>query len=246
MFDYLKLTLYRRFQERFKDHKTNLAGYTVFYTDPKSLYSQFKDIFREQSYYFKSQKERPIIIDGGGNIGLSALYFKKIYPQSNITIFEPDPKIFLILKTNIQSNDLENINILNFGLYSSDGKVNFAPDHTDGGKIQNNGSSEIQVKKLSSYINTEVDLLKLDIEGSESTVLEELDSSEKFRHIREIILEWHSFSRTKQDLGKMLSILEKNNYKYILNRSDHGPSFRLKERTKFYIIVHAKRYDLLD
>jgi FkbM family methyltransferase len=43
----------------------------------------------------------PVIIDCGGNIGLSVLYFKYLFPNSVITVFEPSPPVFEILKENI-------------------------------------------------------------------------------------------------------------------------------------------------
>jgi FkbM family methyltransferase len=44
---------------------------------------------------------RPLIIDGGGNIGLSTLYLARLFPKASICVVEPDERNFELLKTNI-------------------------------------------------------------------------------------------------------------------------------------------------
>jgi len=234
------------------ERRVHIFGHTIFYNDPRSFFSGLRDIFKIKIYHFSSSKESPVIIDGGGNIGLSVLYFKDIYPESKITVFEPDLEMLGFLKKNIAANSLEDVNVVSAGIDLNEGTVKFTPDHSDGGRINAGGKISVKIDKLSKYINSEVDFLKLDIEGSELNVLEDLDINGKFKYIRELCLEWHSFSEQKQNLGKLLMILEKNNYKYFINNLDYRPEkliktlSKLRDGTKFYLIIHAKKYDLLD
>jgi len=245
MFTYLKLKLYRQFQKRFVPHQTKVLSYNLFYNDPRSLFSGYKLIFKDKIYYFESAEEYPLIIDGGNHIGLSILYFKYIYPQSRVIGFEPDQETLTFLKKNV--NGLANVQIVEAGLYSRDGEISFDPDKTDGGKISNEGRNKIKVEQLSKYINSEVDFLKLNIEGAELEVLKDLDANGKFPLIKELCLEWHSFAGQKQNLGELLSILEKNGFKYLVNHFDYRvnprlkPPFKLSEKSQYYLLVYAKK-----
>ena len=45
---------------------------------------------------------RPVIIDGGGNIGLGAIWFAEAFPQAVIVSVEPDKRNFELLRRNTQ------------------------------------------------------------------------------------------------------------------------------------------------
>src|SRR5215467_10621072 len=49
-------------------------------TDGRSTYIQLKDEFIHGIYHFESENQTPFIIDGGSNVGISILYFKRLYP----------------------------------------------------------------------------------------------------------------------------------------------------------------------
>lgn len=57
---------------------THLNGYSVKYTDIFSLYVEYKDLFIRRIYHINSRKLTPNVIDGGGCIGMSVLYFQYI------------------------------------------------------------------------------------------------------------------------------------------------------------------------
>ncbi len=59
------------------------------------------EIFVEEVYRFQSDTNTPLIIDCGSNIGLSIIYFKRLFPEAKIIGFEPDNEIFKILENNI-------------------------------------------------------------------------------------------------------------------------------------------------
>lgn len=44
---------------------------------------------------------RPVIIDGGGNIGLSAIWFALSFPQARILVLEPESENFRLLSRNV-------------------------------------------------------------------------------------------------------------------------------------------------
>lgn len=252
LFDNLKLKINRSFLGRHKDRKIKIQGFTVFYNDTRSLYSEFKNIFLNKIYHFESDSKNPIIIDGGGHIGLATLYFKKIYPESKITVFEPDTTVLQILKKNIDTNNLKNITICPLGLSSQEAEVSLENSGTDGAKVGNsNSENRIKLVKLSNYINSEIDFLKLNIEGEETAVLKDLAGAGKISMIKEMCIEWHSFANQNQNLSELLLILEENNYKYLINHFDYRtnkvlrPPFSVKNKTQYYLLIYAKKKDLI-
>src|SRR5437762_3374640 len=81
-------------EEMFAKHPGSLvpcAGYTIRIINAGAFYMQYKDEFIRRIYHFDAQTSDPLIIDGGSNIGVSILYFKKTYPRARIVGFEPDP-----------------------------------------------------------------------------------------------------------------------------------------------------------
>lgn len=76
---------------------------------------------------------------------------------------------------------------------------------------------KVETDLLSRYITDQVDLLKLDIEGAEERVLEELSQNNKLQNINQIICEFHHHIDTGIDrLSRTLKILEDAGFGYQL------------------------------
>lgn len=231
-----------RNKPRFKDYKIKIFGLVVHLCDPRSFYFEFVHIFGRQIYRFKTDKKNPTIIDGGGYIGLSCLYFKTLFPGSKILTFEPDKSALVYLKKNLQANNLSDVRVIEKGLYDNDTEISFCPDQTDGGKIDERGEVKVAVTKLSNYINEEIDFLKLNIEGAEISVMRDLHKNNKLKFIRELCLEWHSFKNEQQNLAEILEILSANNFRYYIGNfrnSPKGEFSRLPAR-QYYLLVYGK------
>ena len=237
-----RLRLFLKDKPRFHLRRVKVLGLNIFLNDPRSFYFEFIHIFKNEIYGFHSAKKDPVIIDGGGFIGASCLYFKKKYPKSHIIVFEPDSNALFILRKNIEVNKIDNVTVVEMGLYDKDTEISFLPDNTDGGKIDTGGMHKIKVTKLSNYISSEIDFIKLNIEGAELNVFEDLDQNDKFKFIRELCIEYHSFKHQKQNLDKILGILTKNNFRYYISNFENSPkgNFKSDENTQFYLLVYAK------
>lgn len=235
-----------KFLPRYQRGIINLKQYTVEYIDPLSSYYEYKDIFEKKIYHFYTNKKKPIIIDAGGYIGLSVLYFKSIYPQSQIIVFEPDSNIYRILNKNINNNNnLNNITSINAGLGKKNKIAKFYPDNADGGTMFNGDNMEatkIKIVKLSTYINKPIDLLKMNIEGSEGEVLKEIE--DKLHFVKEIIFEYHAFDNLPQNLGKILTILDKNSFRYLITNAVGKQitiPFHLSKKYCYFNLIYAKQ-----
>jgi len=223
--------------------KIKLLDYKISIQDFISFYYEVIYIFKDEIYFFSTDKKDPLIIDGGVCIGTSLFYFKNKYPESRIIGFEPDEEAFKIAEKNIKENDLLNIELHNSGLYDHSGELSFSKTNIDAGKIDGSGEIKINVIKLSEYIKEPVDFLKLNIEGAEYQVLKDLDENKKIKEIDSICFEWHSFRNQTQNLGEILEILKKNNFKYFissLSTSNFG-KFKAKKGTEFFLMIYAKQ-----
>jgi FkbM family methyltransferase len=186
----------------------------------------YKHIFHDLQYDYHCARQDPFIIDCGSNIGLSVIFFKTRCPQAKILCFEPDIHAFPILKYNIEYNNLQDVTLVNAAVTNVEGEIDFygqihldSPDSRGNSIVEQWGSQReinktIKVKavKLSKYITSKVDLLKLNIEGAEQQVLEDLDNADKFSLIDTIFLEVHDSHEIKHlnDIKVIMSILNKH------------------------------------
>lgn len=89
--------------------------------DLPSFVWQFKEIFVDEIYKFQAQSDTPYIIDCGANIGMSCLYYKKLYPNSKILAFEADKHIANVLKQNMKTNHLNDVEIIDKAVWINEG-----------------------------------------------------------------------------------------------------------------------------
>ena len=242
---HITLLIGNRFVPASHKGSVKLFGKVIRYGNRGSLYGMFKEIFVEQNYYMDPTDEPIKILDCGSNIGMSLLYFRLMAPNAHIVAFEPNPYTFSILSENISRNNLD-VTLHNVGLSAEHQASKLYTDDQDLSsqsasvtkhletKKRNLQEVEVNLVKLSEYINGEIDILKLDIEGSEGEVLEELASSGKLPLIKNIFIEYHYDGiNTAYPLGNVLSLLEKAGCSYVVASNVRFP-FRYKAEQKNY------------
>lgn len=197
----------------------------VSFTTPS--YTLFSDMFREtfvhNNYYVNLNKKSPLIIDCGANIGVSIAFFKHMYPKSKVYGYEPDPTTYSYLSRNV--GNLDNVTLYNEAVGNAEGSISFwvSNDTSSLGMSifkREDSSTKISVKisRLSERITTDVDILKMDIEGSESDVLADLIRTKKIAKIKNMIIEYHHhMTGPKTTLSKFLENLESSGFDYQLD-----------------------------
>lgn len=198
---------------------TNILGVDLKCGDSSSFIGQYNEIIKKEIYCFKTQYEKPYIIDCGANIGISLIFFKIKFPNAVIVAFEPDPRVFQLLSENINNFKFSNITLINKGVWDKDGKVKFFGKGDDSGKIveanlPNQDYFEIEVASLRPFLQKKVQLLKIDIEGAEFEVLQ--DISDLLYNVEKIFIEYHSKINEEQKLHKILEILSSNGFRYYI------------------------------
>jgi FkbM family methyltransferase len=217
--------LHTCFLKRYDSRKkiANIAGYTVHFLSFVHLIYLFNEIFVNQEYRFTTNKIAPFIIDCGSNIGMSVLYFKSIYPHSEIIAFEPDRDAFGCLTENIRANNLKTVTLNRQALSLWDGEVDFYYDPDDPGSLVMSTVKErmskhkqvVEAVRLSKYVDREVDFLKIDVEGAEQEILEDLRNEGKLGYIKQLVIEYHHHIAKDVDvLSRMLGLLEEAQFGY--------------------------------
>jgi FkbM family methyltransferase len=183
-------------------------------------------------------ENNPVIVDAGANIGLATLFFKTQYPGAKIKAFGPNPQTFAYLKKNIESNGVTDTEIYNAALGDEDSSITiYLSSNMVSGDIgvsaikqhveyfhESGTTSELTVpcKKLSTYIDGDIDLLKLDIEGSEAKVVRELVA--RLSQIKNLVMEYHyHFTYSDNLLSQIISAMEDSGHLYQLTGEEGSP-----------------------
>lgn len=204
-----------------------VMGFKMAHLNLRTLCTLFDEIFVEGSYYIDLAKQQPVIVDCGSNIGMATLFFKMLYPKCRITAFEPEPETFRTLSRNIELNHLMDVVVHNVAVSNEDGEISFYSDPDvpgsgmmsmiDAGRSGLVKTQMVRTVKLSSYLEGKIDLLKLDVEGAEHQVFDDLNASKKLKLISNMIIEYHHhIGRDRDDLSHILRILEDNDFGYQL------------------------------
>jgi len=196
---------------------------TVRYVDGRSFAYQFEDIFVRRVYDFATNQPHPLILDRGGNVGLSAIWFKRRHPECRLTVFEADPAIANVLEENLKAHHLEGVKVVRSAVWSANGTVHFAGDGADGGRIASDVADEVPAVRLSDWITEPVELLKMDIEGAEFEVLNDLCATGKIRQVRRLACEVHNRDGNGAQFRQLLEALAQNGFRICLSHARSAP-----------------------
>ena len=70
------------------------------------------------------------ILEIGGHSGTSTLFYSKYF--DNVSVFEPQKKMYNLLCQNMEDNHRENVSIYNKALFCYNGKINMNDTDIDG------------------------------------------------------------------------------------------------------------------
>ena len=158
-----------------------------------------QSIFQFQEYALGIKDFQPkLILDCGGNIGCSAVYFANVYKNAQIYSIEPEINHFQLLKFNTCL--YKNIHCIDSALWDKEtfikvedkgfgdlGWMTFETTADDPAAIKT-----VTVSKLLKDSGfEEIDLLKVDIEGAEKEVFGAPDVDEWLSRVKVIAIELH-------------------------------------------------------
>lgn len=185
-------------------------------------------------------------IDVGANWGFSAFTFMQ--RGARCVLIDADKTNIDILENSF--GDMKNVEIHHKALYKEDGEVTFYLDpvssvtsslFSDNG-IHQNEQIEVKVPAISPNTMlkdfTDVDLMKVDIEGAEYMMFEAV-SREQLRKVKRILIEFHH--NTDGRILNLIKNLAKCGFKYeYLDWGNHNNPDKLKNEMG---IIYATRLD---
>lgn len=201
---------------------TEILGMNVSYDSYDMLRYQFQEIFYKGEYSFTRRRESPTILDCGANIGIASLYFTQIAPLAKIYAFEPNPISYAILSKNQSVNNLSRLSTYNVALSDSTSEATLylnsqSPSSTSASLVSKEMTSAknyvVKTMKLSDFLSKlnpdVIDLIKLDVEGSEEVVYDDLLTNGWIDKVECIYVDIHG---NKEKREKFISKLRKNNF----------------------------------
>ena len=232
VWNYLILTIKATFFGKRRPDRVRVLGRFVSPDSYALLRVLFVEIFVRREYEFVATREDPLIIDCGGNIGIATLFFSMQYPKARIVTMEPSPGSFVRLRKMKDWNKLDRVELHNVAVARSDGHIDLYYDEMHPASVEaslspnRGGPVAVQVRavRLSTFITEEVDLLKIDIEGAEMEVLDELAASGKLNKVRQIAVEFHHHVEPNENrLSQFLKLFEANGFGYQIRTATQRP-----------------------
>lgn len=162
-----------------------------------SDYATFLEVLIKKDYTVPFSFSPKTIIDAGGNIGLTSIFFANQYPGAAIVIVEPDKENFKVLVAN--TTPYKNIFPFNKGIWTHKAFLNVI----DTGRGENSfiveetlqpNENSVEAAAINEIMEQQrwqgIDLLKIDIEGTEKEIFE--NNYEKWLpHTKVIFVETH-------------------------------------------------------
>lgn len=230
--------------------QARVGQYQVFFDNPKEFHILKREIFGSHTYYLELETKHPVIFDVGAHIGLTALYFKQLFPQAQIMAIEPHPHSFALLEQNIWLNQLESVVTKQCAVAAKSGELTLYQDSTPdkwysttsfqaGAWNHSQADQSAIVAKaltLNQLITKHVDLLKLDIEGLEFAVL--TTSTKSLAHIDHLIIEFHPLTKT-HTWQELAQFLQSQGFKVIASK--HGQHLNPKHSVSGLVMLEAHK-----
>lgn len=191
----------------------------MFFSDSVQLVYGLQEIFIEEAYR-QQLPENPYIIDCGANIGLSVIYMKRQYPNARIIAFEPDETNFHLLRENIKSFGYSNVSLHKEAVWIENTSLHFSNEGSMSSKIEmDNTINTVEVKavRLKDFLIHEIDFLKIDIEGAEYKVLN--DIADKLYLVKNMFVEYHGTFAQNGELTTMIALITKSGFNYYIKEA---------------------------
>ena len=181
-FKYLRLKLIKESRVE----KVGLPGvlYPLSLRTKTSDVSALRQIFSHKEYAIDFPFEPKIIIDAGGYIGFASIYFANRFPDATIVTLEPEKSNYQLLQKNVRN--YQNIHPQNKAIaqkanqsfdivdkgYGKWGAVTVSKEKSQNEKIIDSVTTTSIDALMAENHFEHIDILKMDIEGTEEEVFE--------------------------------------------------------------------------
>lgn len=219
---------------KIKNHLNGLifmfSDVSIFVESPEEIFI-ISEVFVEYDYNFLS-KQSCILVDIGANIGISSLFFSRMSFVEKIYSFEPVPETYQQSKNNLALNESISkvVELNNFGLGKNNRSEVFLFNKEMKGNTGvrgllspsyaacSNNFIEVEVSiRDTSEVFTEICIenkgkkviVKMDCEGAEYEIFENLANSGVLNNIDVFMIEWHD-----KGPAEIEKVLQNANFNY--------------------------------
>lgn len=200
-------------------------GHTVMLRPGSSDVLVYLQIFFNHEYALLNDLQlpgKPVVVDLGANAGFFMLLAKVHWYAATVLCVEPDSKNFALIGQQVEANQLPDVHIIRAGVWIANEalKVTSEPKGLEwafGVRADPSGDTPglTFTKILNDHRISHVDLLKIDIEGTEEILFEDNAFLEKLeRSVSNIIMETHHVEKQKI----IASILRARNFEVKFDR----------------------------
>jgi FkbM family methyltransferase len=205
------LSYYPKFNSTIKLRKRPSSDLNVF----SQIYfeKEYKPLAEKFIQTFKTENNLNII-DAGSNIGLTSVYLSKIFLNSKFIVIEPDQANYDILSFNLDANKVNSVK-LKAGLWYKDCFLKIIRDFRDKSDWsirveETNLKTDLEAISINSIIEKNdllsIDILKIDIEGSEKELFLNKNNDLSFLNFTKCIaIEIHDEFNCRQEIYNLLS-----------------------------------------
>ena len=174
-------------------------------------------------------KEVSTVFDVGAHLGQTTLYFRKVFPHSQVHSFEPIPQNFTELQRNVAGKDRIKVNQKALG--SSPGsafmeigdsdQTHSICSHSENEPTEATQRTKVELGTIDTYLAKKgivsIDLLKIDVEGYELEVLKGAQNALQSGSIQSILAECDFDPDDNQHtyFNDLWDFLRKENYAFI-------------------------------
>lgn len=208
--------------------KIKVDRYNVYCLNTKETRGIAREIFGRNDYYVEINKKYPRILDIGAHIGISSLYFRKIFPKSVITCYEPIKENVELLRLNLFENHAEDVGVVAKAVTAEGNDLEMFLDKTkdcwystasfregawDG--TQKSNTEIVESIKFADLLGEKIDLVKMDIEGMELDVLRSAKSM--LRQVDRFLVEYHPGRDRK--IEELIDVFEEKGFRIEMRKN---------------------------
>ncbi len=188
------------------------SGITVHYRPNRGDIQGIREIFIDEIYRLPEGVEVTGLVDLGANIGLATIWLAKTYNLEGVIAVEPLPENTRLLRTNARANGVP-CQVIEAAVGLEHGVTYFAvTESSNMGHVADTGR-EIPLVALLEIINDVTfaqPLLKMDIEGMEGPLLQQLDAA-WVKTFSAIVMEMHP---EVVDVGELVHVISSQGFSY--------------------------------
>jgi FkbM family methyltransferase len=170
------------------------SGKTIHYRLNKGDIWSMREVLLDECYRFPGKIQPEVVLDLGGNIGLTSLWLDSCFRPQKMVVVEPFPENARLARKNLAQSAGEVV-LVEAAAGSSDGFADFsAAVDSNRGSVSFGTNGKTRVVSMDSLfeeagIGPRIDLMKVDIEGGEAELFSK--NLEWLDRVQNIIVEFH-------------------------------------------------------